>query len=39
MFDRYKLRYTFNEGKGGHDWTSWKNHLYVFAPLLFRQGK
>lgn len=39
MFDKYKLRYVYNEGKGGHDWTSWKNHLYVFAPLLFRDGK
>jgi enterochelin esterase-like enzyme len=39
MFDKYKLRYTYVEGKGGHDWTSWKNHLFVFAPLLFRDGK
>ena len=39
MFDKYKLRYTYNEGKGGHAWDSWKNHLYVFAPLLFMDGK
>jgi xylan 1,4-beta-xylosidase len=39
MFDKYKLRYTYVEGPGGHDWGSWKNHLYVFAPLLFRDEK
>jgi GH35 family endo-1,4-beta-xylanase/enterochelin esterase-like enzyme len=39
MFDKYGLKYEYREGKGGHDWTSWKNHLYVFAPLLFRDGK
>ena len=39
MFDKYKLRYVYNEGKGGHTWDSWKNHLFVFAPLLFRDEK
>ena len=39
MFDKYKLRYVYNEGKGGHTWDSWKNHLFVFAPLLFRGDK
>jgi hypothetical protein len=39
MFDKYGLRYTYNEGWGGHTWARWKNHLYVFAPLLFRDGK
>ena len=39
MFDRYRLRYTYHEGKGGHTWDSWKNHLFVFAPLLFRDEK
>ena len=39
MFDRYQLRYVYNEGKGGHTWESWRNHLFVFAPLLFRDGK
>lgn len=39
MFDKYGVKYEYREGKGGHDWASWKNHLYVFAPLLFRDGK
>ena len=39
MFDRYGVKYVYQEGKGGHTWDSWKNHLYVFAPLLFRDGK
>jgi hypothetical protein len=34
-FDK-KFRYAYNEGKGGHTWDSWRNHLFVFAPLLFR---
>ena len=29
----------YNEGKGGHTWDSWKNHLFVFAPLLFWNEK
>lgn len=39
LFDKYKLRYEYREGKGGHDWASWKNHLYAFAPLLFPPAK
>jgi DNA-binding MarR family transcriptional regulator len=25
--------------KGGHEWATWKNHFYVFAPLLFPPTK
>jgi enterochelin esterase-like enzyme len=39
MFDKHGLKYEYREGKGGHDWASWKNHLYVFAPLLFPSAK
>lgn len=39
MFDKYGVKYDYREGKGGHDWGSWKNHLWVFAPLLFRDLK
>lgn len=39
MFDKYGLKYVYREGPGGHDWTSWRNHLWVFAPLLFRDPK
>src|SRR4051794_24614996 len=39
MFDKYKVRYVYREGKGGHTWESWRNHLFVFAPLLFRDGE
>jgi enterochelin esterase-like enzyme len=39
MFDKYKLKYEYREGKGGHEWARWKNHLYVFAPLLFPPAK
>lgn len=38
MFDRYGLKYQYREGKGGHVWESWRNHLWVFAPLLFSEG-
>ena len=39
MFDKYKLKYEYREGKGGHAWDSWRNHLYVFTPLLFPTAK
>lgn len=39
MFDKYKLKYEYREGKGDHSWPSWRNHLYVFAPLLFPPSK
>ncbi len=39
MFDKYGIKYQFVEGKGGHDWKSWRNHLWVYTPLLFRDGK
>jgi enterochelin esterase family protein len=39
MFDRYGVRYEYREGKGGHAWDSWRNHLWAFAPLLFRGEK
>lgn len=39
MFDKYGLKYEYREGKGGHEWASWKNHLYLFAPLLFPPAK
>jgi enterochelin esterase-like enzyme len=38
MFDKYKVRYVYKEGKGGHTWESWRNHLFVFAPLLVRDA-
>ena len=37
MFDKFKVRYAYNEGRGGHTWDSWRNHLFVFAPLLFQE--
>jgi enterochelin esterase-like enzyme len=39
MFDKYGLKYDYREGKGGHAWDSWKNHLWAFAPLLFPPAK
>ncbi len=39
MFDKYGLQYEYREGKDGHEWASWKYHLYVFAPLLFPPAK
>ena len=39
MFDKYKVKYEYRQGTGEHSWPSWKNHLYVFAPLLFPPAK
>jgi hypothetical protein len=39
MFDKYKIRYVYKEGKHSVAWDSWRNDLFVFAPLLFRDVK
>src|SRR5664279_3105331 len=35
-FDENRIRYTYYEYPGGHTWPVWRNDLYHFAPLLFR---
>jgi enterochelin esterase-like enzyme len=35
-FDELKIKYTYSEYPGGHTWPVWRNNLYHFAPLLFR---
>jgi enterochelin esterase-like enzyme len=35
-FDDIRIRYTYYEYPGGHTWPVWRNDLYNFAPLLFR---
>ena len=30
------IKYTYSEYPGGHTWPVWRNNLYNFAPLLFR---
>jgi enterochelin esterase-like enzyme len=37
-FDDLKVRYTYSEYPGGHTWPVWRNNLYNFAQLLFRQN-
>lgn len=39
LFDKYKIPYVYNEGKGLHGWETARNDLFVFAPLLFRDAK
>jgi enterochelin esterase family protein len=39
LFDERGLKYQYREGQGGHDFKSWRNHLWEFAPLLFREAK
>ena len=34
-----KVPHVWYEEKGGHTFTVWKNDLYLFAQLLFREGK
>jgi enterochelin esterase-like enzyme len=38
MLDKYKVPYVYVEGRGFHGWETAKNDLYVFLPLLFRDG-
>jgi enterochelin esterase-like enzyme len=35
-FNELNIRYTYSEYPGGHTWPVWRNNLYNFAPLLFR---
>lgn len=35
-FDEIKIKYTYYEYPGGHTWPVWRNDLYNFAPLLFK---
>jgi len=39
LFDKYKIRYVYVEGKGLHHWATARNDLFVFAPPLFRDAK
>lgn len=39
MMERLKemgIKHTYSEYRGGHTWPVWRNNLYNFAPLLFR---
>ncbi len=35
-FKELNIKYTYSEYPGGHTWPVWRNNLYNFAPLLFR---
>ena len=39
LFDKYKIRYVYVEGKGVHGWETARNDLFAFAPLLFHDAK
>jgi len=34
--DDLKVKYTYYEYPGGHTWPVWRDNLYHFAPLLFK---
>jgi enterochelin esterase-like enzyme len=36
MFDKYGIKYVYNESGGGHTWINWRRYLADFAPRLFR---
>ena len=39
LFDKYRIQYVYNEGKGIHGWETARNDLFVFVPLMFRGAK
>ena len=39
LLDKYRIPYTYVEGKGLHDSETSRNDLFAFAPLLFRDAK
>ncbi len=36
MLDKNRLRYTYEESSGGHEWRNWRKYLSQFMPLLFK---
>jgi len=34
--DELKIKHSYYDYPGGHTWPVWRNHLYNFAPLLFK---
>lgn len=36
-FDEIGLKYTYSEYPGGHTWPVWRNNLYNFAQLIFKE--
>jgi enterochelin esterase-like enzyme len=36
-FDEMGIKYTYSEYPGGHTWPVWRNNLYNFAQLLFKE--
>lgn len=37
-FDDMGIKYTYSEYPGGHTWPVWRNNLYNFAQVLFKQS-
>jgi enterochelin esterase-like enzyme len=35
-FDEMKINYKYNEYPGGHTWPVWRNNLYNFAQIIFK---
>jgi enterochelin esterase-like enzyme len=35
-FDEMKINYKYSEYPGGHSWPVWRNNLYNFAQILFK---
>jgi enterochelin esterase-like enzyme len=35
-FDEMGIKYTYSEYPGGHTWPVWRNNLYNFASLIFK---
>ncbi|UPQ76204.1 alpha/beta hydrolase [Chryseobacterium nepalense] len=37
--DELGIKYSYSEYPGGHTWSVWRNNLYNFAQLLFKDSK
>lgn len=36
MLDKNRMKYTYEESTGGHEWRNWRKYLLQFLPLLFK---
>ena len=37
VLDQFKIKYTYRESAGGHDWKNWRQYLIELVPQLFSQ--
>ena len=37
VLSRHGIKYEFHESEGGHTWINWRQYIYEFIQLLFKE--